>query len=141
MPTFLFKTEPTDFAFADLERAGRSTWDGVTNPTALIHLRSCALNDDVLIYHTADERAIVGLARVASAPREDPAAPGLNARGEPKLAVVDLVPVARAPRPVTLAAIKADPRFKAFDLVTQPRLSVMPVPPALARVLRDLAGV
>lgn len=141
MPCFLFKTEPAEFSFADLQRDARCTWDGVTNAAALIALRSCAKGDDVLIYHTGDERAVVGLARVTSPPREDPANPGLNARAEPKFAVVDLAPVAPAKTPVTLARIKDDARFKDFPLVTQGRLSVMPVPPALSKILRTWAGM
>jgi len=141
MPCFLFKTEPGEFSFDDLERDGSCTWDGVTNAAALIALRSCAVGDDVLIYHTGDERAIVGLARVTKPPREDPANPGTNARGEPKFAVVDLAPVARAKNPVTLSRIKDDVRFKQFPLVTQGRLSVMPVPAPLAKVLRTWAGL
>lgn len=141
MPCFLFKTEPAEFSFADLERDGRCTWDGVTNAAALIALRSCRIGDDVLIYHTGDERAIVGLARVTALPREDPANPGLNARGEPKFAVVDLAPVTAAKSPVPLARIKDDARFMGFPLVTQGRLSVMPVPAPLAKVLRTWAGM
>lgn len=141
MACFLFKTEPSEFSYADLERDGVCTWDGVTNAAALIALRACALRDDVLIYHTGDERTIVGLARVATPPREDPANPGANARGEPKFAVVDLVPVARAKAPVPLSRIKDDARFKDFALVTQSRLSVMSVPPALAKILRTWAGL
>lgn len=141
MPCFLFKTEPDEFSFDDLVRDGSCTWDGVTNPAALIALRSCAVADDVLIYHTGDQRAIVGLARVTKPPREDPANPGTNARGEPKFAVVDLAPVAPAKTPVTLARIKDDARFKDFALVTQSRLSVMSVPAPLAKILRTWAGL
>lgn len=141
MPCFLFKTEPGEFAYSDLERDGACTWDGVTNAAALIALRTCAKGDDVFIYHTGDERAIVGLARVTKPAYEDPANPGVNARSEPKFAVVDLAPVARAKVPVTLARIKDDARFKDFPLVTQGRLSVMSVPPALAKILRTWAGL
>lgn len=141
MACFLFKTEPTEFSFADLERDAACLWDGVTNAAALIALRSCKVGDDVLIYHTGDERAIVGLARVTKAPHEDPANPGVNARGEPKFAVVGLAPVARATTPVPLSKIKADARFKDFPLVTQGRLSVMAVPANLAKALRSWAGL
>lgn len=141
MACFLFKTEPSEFSYADLERDGACTWDGVTNAAALIALRACAPGDDVLIYHTGDERAIVGLARITSSAREDPANPGANARGEPKFAVVDLAPVAHAKAPVPLSRIKDDARFKDFGLVTQSRLSVMSVPPPLAEILRTWAGL
>jgi predicted RNA-binding protein with PUA-like domain len=141
MPTFLFKTEPTEYSYADLVRDGSTLWTGVSNPQALIHLRTCRAGDDVLIYHTGSEKSIVGLARIKSAPIQDPARPGLNDRNEIKFAAVMLTPVAAAKSPVTLATIKADARFKEFPLVTQSRLSVMPVAPALAKALRTLAGL
>lgn len=132
---FLVKTEPETFAFADLVRAGQSIWDGVSNPAALIHLRKIRKGDEIFIYHTGSEKAVVGLAVATSAPFEDPKKPGQNDRGEPKFAVVSLAPVRAFATPVTLAAIKADARFAAFPLVTQGRLSVMPVPAALAKAL------
>ena len=141
MATFLFKTEPSEFSYDDLANKGPSTWDGVANPAALAHLRTCAKGDEVFIYHTGDEKAIVGLAKVVSAPFEDPKQPGKNDRNEPKFAVVNLQAVKPAKTPVTLAAVKADPAFKAFPLVTQGRLSVMPVPAALATKLKKLAGL
>jgi predicted RNA-binding protein with PUA-like domain len=141
MATFLLKTEPSEYSFADLQRDRKAVWDGITNPVALGHLRTARKGDDALIYHTGDEKKIVGLARVASEAYEDPAQPGVNARGEPKFAVVDVAPLRAAKTPVTLAQVKADPRFAKFPLVTQGRLSVMPVPPELDRALRDLAGL
>lgn len=141
MATFLFKTEPVEYSFADLQRDGVTTWTGVKNPTALIHLRAARAGDEVLFYHTGDERAIVGLARVVKAAYEDPADRGLNDRGEPKAAVVDLQPVKPLLRPVTLAAVKADKRFADFALVRLSRLSVMHVPPDLDRLLRTLGGI
>jgi len=140
MPTFLAKTEPSEFSFDDLSRNGVSAWDGVTNAAALIHLRTMRVGDDVFIYHTGDEKAIVGLARVVKAAYEDPKQPGLNDRDEPKFAVVDLKAVAMVNQPVTLAAIKADARFKEFALVKQSRLSVMPVPTPMEKALRAMAG-
>ncbi len=141
MPTFLLKTEPGDFAFDDLVAKKRVTWDGVTNAAALIALRSMRQGDEALVYHTGEEKAIVGLARIASDPYEDPARPGRNDRGEPRFAVVDLTPIAAAPTPVPLARIKGDARFAKFPLVAQGRLSVMPVPAALDKVLRAWAGL
>jgi predicted RNA-binding protein with PUA-like domain len=138
---FLFKTEPEEFAYGDLVRLGRCTWDGVSNAQALIHLRSCRAGDEVLVYHTGDEKAVVGLARALGDPYEDPANPGRTPSGSPKFAVVDLGPVAGAPTPLTLAALKGDARFKDFPLVTQPRLSVMPVPASVDRLIRRAAGL
>jgi predicted RNA-binding protein with PUA-like domain len=141
MPTWLLKTEPDEFAYADLEQARESPWDGVSNPQALIHLRGMAVGDDAFIYHTGDEKAIVGLAKVTRAAYEDPERPGKNARGEPKHAVVDLRAVRALPNRVTLAQVKADAKFAAFPLVTQARLSVMPVPAVLDRILRKWSGL
>lgn len=127
MSRWLVKTEPEEYAYRDLERDGRGVWDGVRNATALQHLRRFSPGDEVMIYHTGRERRIVGIARVAGDAYPDPA--GSDGRH----VVVDLVPVRPLARPVTLAAIKADPTFADFDLVRISRLSVMPVPGDLWR--------
>jgi predicted RNA-binding protein with PUA-like domain len=93
----------------------------VRNALAQKHLRSIAKGDRILYYHTGDEKAVVGIARAASSAYPDPEDPA------GKSAVVDVAPVERLPRPVTLAAIKADKTFAQFPLVRMPRLSVMPV--------------
>ncbi len=141
MATLLLKTEPSEYSFDDLVRDTRAVWDGVTNPVALRNLRAAREGDEVFVYHTGDERRIVGLARVRRAAYEDPKRSGRTESGEPKFAVVDLEPLRAAPSPVTLAQVKADPRFRDFALVRQGRLSVMPVPPELDRVLRRMAGL
>jgi len=134
MAFWLLKTEPGDYAFADLERDGATVWDGVANNAALKHLRGARPGDLALVYHTGDERAAVGIAEVTSAPYADPAA------ADARLVVVDVKPVRRLARPVTLAAVKADPFFAGFALVREPRLSVMPVTPAQWRRLLELSG-
>ncbi|MGH9464795.1 MAG: EVE domain-containing protein [Thermoanaerobaculia bacterium] len=134
MTTWLLKTEPGTYAYADLARDGKTRWDGVTNPVALKNIRRMAKGDPAFIYHTGDEKAVVGLARIASAPYLDPKDEG------GKLAVVDLTPERPLKRPVTLAAVKADPAFADFALVRIPRLSVLEVPPALAKRLLKLGG-
>lgn len=139
--TWLLKTEPGEYSFDDLLRERLCTWTGVSNATALIHLRAMATSDLAFIYHTGSEKAIVGLARIAKAAYEDPAQPGSTASGQPKFAVVDLAPVKRAQQPLTLASIKADARFAGFDLVRQSRLSVMPVPAELAAIIRSATGL
>lgn len=135
MRTYLFKTEPSTYAFEDLVRDKRTTWDGVTNAAALISLRSCSKGDRVFVYHTGDEKQIVGEAEIAAGPRPDPN------QDDERLVVVDLKPIRPAKSPVTLAQIKADRRFASFALVKQSRLSVMEVPPDLAAVLRGLLGL
>lgn len=118
---WLLKTEPSTYAFADLVRDGRGTWDGVANPVALKNLRAMAVGDRCFIYHTGDEKRIVGTAVVTRAAYPDPKL------SDAKLVVVDLEPREAVKRPVTLAEIKADPRFADWELVRQSRLSVMPV--------------
>ena len=118
---WLVKTEPGTYSFADLQKEGRTVWDGVTNPVALKHLKSMAVGDEVFVYHTGDEKRIVGIAKVVKAAYPDPKAP------ETKLSVVDLAAVKQLSRPVTLAEIKADQRFKDWELVRIGRLSIMPV--------------
>ncbi|HEU5185665.1 MAG TPA: EVE domain-containing protein [Gemmatimonadaceae bacterium] len=116
---WLLKTEPSTYSWDDLEREKRAVWDGVSNPFALRNMAAMTPGDDALIYHTGDEKAVVGLARVTKAAYADPKAK------DPKLLVVDLEPVRRVARRTTLAEIKADPLFKDSPLVRQGRLSVV----------------
>ena len=118
---WLLKTEPSTYSFADLQRDKRTVWDGVKNPMALKNLGQVAKGDRLFIYHTGDERAVVGIATALSAAYPDPK------QNNPKLLVIDLGAEAQLRRPVTLAEIKASPRFKGWELVRLPRLSVMPV--------------
>ena len=140
MATFILKTEPGTYSFEDLVREKHAVWDGITNAAALANLRTARVGDEALIYHTGDVRAIIGLARVAAGPREDPKHPGRTPKGEPKFAVIEIEPV-RAARPVALAQLKADKRFAKLQLVTHGRLSVSIVPPELDAPLRKLAGL
>lgn len=119
--TWLLKEEPTHYAFDDLVGDGRTRWDGVKNPLARKHLREIRRGDRLLYYHSGKEKAIVGLARAASDAQPDPKA------GDEGAVVVEVEPVEKLRRPVTLAEIKKDPAFKDFLLVRLPRLSVMPV--------------
>jgi predicted RNA-binding protein with PUA-like domain len=130
---WVLKTEPSEYGFPDLVRDRRTRWEGVSNPVALKHLRSMLEGDDALIYHTGNEKALIGLARVVSAPYPDPK--------DPKLVVVDVEPVKPLPRTVTLADIKAEPTFADLGLVRVPRLSVVPVEPAQWKRLLAMAGV
>ncbi len=130
---WLLKTEPSTYSFADLEREKRAVWDGVANALALKHLRSMKHGDLAFIYHTGDEKQIVGIAEVISDPYPDPK------ENDPKLAVVDLKPHERLPRPVTLAEIKSTRRFQDFELVRMGRLSVMPVSKSRWQELKKMA--
>jgi len=118
---WLLKTEPSAYGYADLEREGRAVWDGVKNPVALKNLRAMAVGDLAFVYHTGDEKAVVGTARITRAPFPDPK------RGDPRLVVVEIEPTGRLKRPVTLAEIKALPAFAGSPLVRQGRLSVVPL--------------
>lgn len=130
MPTFLFKTEPSEYSFADLVRDKRATWEGVSNALALIHLRSVKKGDTIVIYHTGAEKRAVGLAVAVRGAYPDPNA------DDGKHVVVDLKSVRALPEPVTLAVFKRDPVLCATELVRLSRLSVMPITDAqLARVL------
>jgi len=142
MTTLILKTEPGTYSYDDLKREKKTVWDGVTNPAACKNMRGAKKGDAALIYHTGDEKAIVGLARITSVAYHDPGRPEtLTGAGEIKFPVFDLAPVKAAKTPVTLASIKADDRFAGFPLVTQGRLSVVPVPARLDGILRKLAGL
>lgn len=130
---WILKSEPETYSFADLQKDGRTVWDGVRNPQALGNLRAMQQGDQAFFYHTGGEKALIGIARIDSAAYADPAG------NDPKLAVVDLVPDRPLRRPVTLAEIKADTRFAALGLVRLPRLSVVPVPGDQWKALLTLA--
>ena len=131
---WLVKEEPSHYGFEALVRDGKTVWSGVKNPLAQKHLRSMVKGDRVFYYHTGDEKAVVGIAKVASAPYPDPA----DSTG--RAAVVEIAPVKRLTRAVTLAQVKADPFFADFALARIPRLSVMPVTDAQWARLMKMAG-
>jgi predicted RNA-binding protein with PUA-like domain len=125
MAYWLFKEEPEHYSFDDLMKDRNVRWEGVRNNLALKHMRSIKKNDLVLYYHTGSEKAAVGIAKVTSNPYPDPETK------DPKIVVVDIAPIEKLKRPVALAEIKANGKFKNFELVRIPRLSVMPVPDTL----------
>lgn len=135
MNRWILKTDSDVYPYDQLEREREAVWDGVSNPVALKHLRSMAPGDPLLIYHSGATKEIVGLARVTRAAYPDPK------RVDPKLVVVDIEADQRLPRPVSLAAIKAEPAFAELALVRQPRLSVIPVPEPQWKQLLTMAGV
>ncbi len=118
---WLFKEEPSNYSFDDLTKDKRTIWSGVKNPLAQKHLHAVKRGDRIFYYHTGNEKAVVGIAKALGDACDDPK----DTLG--KLAVVDVGPVRKLARPVTLAEIKADPAFKTFPLVRISRLSVMPV--------------
>ncbi|MBK7926926.1 MAG: EVE domain-containing protein [Bryobacterales bacterium] len=128
MNYYLAKSDPEEYALNDLERDQKTTWDGVKNPQALQAIRAMQPGDLVFFYHSGGQSSVVGLAKVASAPRPDP-------KNE-KLAIIDLAFLARLDPPTTLAEVKAEPQFADFLLVRNSRLSTMPVPPNFVAWMR-----
>lgn len=131
---WLLKTEPGEYSFDDLVREREAVWSGVTNALALKYLRSIRKGEELLIYHSGKERAIVGLAKAASVPYPDPKL------HNPRMVVVDVVPVRKLKQAVSLDAIKSSRGFKDFELVRLPRLSVMPVPDLAWNAILRMAG-
>jgi predicted RNA-binding protein with PUA-like domain len=132
---WILKTDADVYPFEQLEREQKTVWDGVSNAVALKHIRSMAPGDPLLIYHSGEGKELVGLARVTSAPRPDPK------RNDPRLVVVDIEVDRRLPKPVSLAAVKADPFFAELGLVRLSRLSVSPVPEAQWKKLLSMGGL
>ena len=113
---YLLKTEPTVYSFADLQREQTTIWDGVTNPVALKNLRSMKPGEQLIIYHTGDEKSAVGTGTVVSVDTSDPKNPQVKIKIGKPLA-----------KPVTLAEMKANKLFADSPLVRQGRLSVVPL--------------
>jgi len=124
MAHWLLKTEPGTYSYDMLDKDGKTVWDGVSNNLALQYIRQMKKGDLAFIYHSGDEKQIVGVAEITSNPYPDPKLK------DGKLVVFDLKPKEKVKRPVTLAEIKADASFADFQLVRMSRLSVMPVTPA-----------
>jgi predicted RNA-binding protein with PUA-like domain len=121
MQHWLVKSEPEKYAWADLVKDGRTTWDGVRNYQARNNLQQMQPGELVLYYHSVSEKAVVGIAKVDKAAYPDPTT------DDPKWVVVDLVPFRDFKDPVTLDQIKQDKRLENIALLRQSRLSVMPL--------------
>jgi predicted RNA-binding protein with PUA-like domain len=130
---WLFKEEPSNYSFDALVKDGKTVWSGVRNPLAQKHLHAVKKGDRIFYYHTGGEKAVVGIATALANAYPDPT----DKTGKP--AVVDIAPVEKLPRAVTLAEIKADAAFKDFALVRISRLSVMPVTDAEWRRIVKMA--
>ncbi len=131
---WLFKEEPTHYSFDAFVADETTVWSGVRNPLAQKHLHAVKKGDRIFYYHTGDEKAIVGIAKAVGNAYPDPA----DKSG--KTAVVEVAPVRKLARPVTLAEIKADRAFADFPLVRISRLSVMPVTDAEWKRIEEMAG-
>jgi predicted RNA-binding protein with PUA-like domain len=120
---YLLKTEPTEYSFGDLQHDEKTVWDGVTNPVALKNLRGMKNGDELVIYHTGDEKRTVGTAAVISVDAADAKNPRVT------------IAACRPLTPVSLAEIKASPLFSDSPLLRQGRLSIVPLTAAQYRFL------
>ncbi len=134
MAYWLFKSDPETYGYDDLEQDKQTTWDGVSNPVALRNIRSIKKGDKILIYHTGEEKAIIGLAEAIREAYPDP-----KQKNE-KLSVVDIKAIKRFKKHPTLAEVKARKDFADFALTRLPRLSVMPVNDAQWKLLMKMCG-
>jgi len=132
MARWLMKSEPHVYGWNDLVRDRATDWDGVRNNAARLHLRAMKAGDEAFFYHSGEERAVVGIMRIAGEGKPD---------GEDGSWVkVAVEPVRTLARPVTLAAIKAEPALAKMELVRQSRLSVSPVREEEWAAILRLAG-
>ena len=119
MAYWLMKSEPGSYGWDDLVRDGGTEWDGVRNPAARLHMKAMQPGDEALFYHSGKDKAAVGVMRIARAAAADPK--------DPDWVSVAVEPLRPLPRPVTLKAIKAEPRLAGLEMLRQSRLSVSPV--------------
>ena len=131
---WLVKSEPVKYAFSDLERDGRTVWDGVRNHQAAIYLRAMRIGDILFYYHSQQDLAVVGLATVSREAFIDPSDPA------GRFVAVEVTPVRALAQPVTLAAMKAEPALAGMKMFRQFRLSVIPVEPDEATMILSMGG-
>ena len=132
MAFWLMKSEPGTYSWDDLVRDGGTEWDGVRNPAARLHLRAMKAGEEAFFYHSGEERAIVGVMRIAREGQPDPR--------DPNWVSVAVAPVRPLASPVTLTAMKAEPRLAKLEMIRQSRLSVSPVRDEEWAVLLEMAG-
>ena len=131
---WLVKSEPNTYSFADLERDGRTVWDGVRNNAAALHLKAMKEGDEVLFYHSQEGLAVVGIAKVVRTAFPDASDPA------GRFVAVELAPVRALKRPVTLAEMKAEPALAEMAMLRQGRLSVSPVTDDQWKMILQMAG-
>ena len=134
MNYWLVKSEPSTYGWEQLVKDKKTTWDGVRNYAARIHLRSMKKGDEVLFYHSNEGMEIVGIAKVDKEAYQDPTTEDTN------WVAVDLKPYKKLKNPVSLTQIKADKRLKDMALVRIGRLSVQPVTEKEWKIIMELAG-
>ena len=133
MAYWLIKSEPGAYSWDDLVRDGGTEWDGVRNNAARLHLRTMKRGDRAFLYHSVEEKSIVGIVEIEREGRPDGA--------EGKWVSVRVRPIEALPQPVTLTAVKADPLLCGMELVRQSRLSVAPVSAEEWHRVRELGGL
>ena len=132
MTYWLLKSEPGSYSWADLVRDGGTEWDGVRNSAARLHLKSMQAGDEAFFYHSGADKAVVGVMRIVRSAAPDPKDPDwFSVRVEPRRAVAS---------PVSLKAMKADPRLAGLEMLRQSRLSVSPVRGDEWAAILELAG-
>lgn len=134
MAYWLVKSEPTTYSFEQLQKDGKTVWDGVRNNAAALHLKAMKLGDEALFYHSQEGKAVVGIAKVVKAAFPDASDP------TGRFVAVELAPVRPLARPVTLAEMKAMPALAAMEMLRQGRLSVSPVRDAEWAAILKAAG-
>ena len=134
MAHWLVKSEPAKYAFADLQRDGKTVWDGVRNNQAALYLKAMQVGDQVFYYHSQEGLAVVGIAEVAKEAFLDPTDPA------GRFVAVELTPVRPVKQPVTLAQMKAEPALAGMAMFRQFRLSVSPVTDEEWGVVLGMAG-
>jgi predicted RNA-binding protein with PUA-like domain len=131
---FLVKSEPAKYAYADLERDGKTVWDGVRNHAAALQLKAMKVGDQALYYHSQEGLAVVGIAKVVKEAFPDASDP------TGRFVAVELAPVRALKRPVTLQEMKANPALAKLEMIRQGRLSVSPVRPEEWAEILKMAG-
>jgi predicted RNA-binding protein with PUA-like domain len=131
---WLMKSEPFKYAWGELEKDGRTYWDGVRNYEARNHMQAMKKGDLVLYYHSNEGKEIVGIAKIVEESYPDPTT------DDERWVVVDVAPVVALKKPVTLADVKAEPKLAEMQLVTRGRLSVTPVTPAQFKLVLKMGG-
>ena len=131
MAYWLMKSEPSSYSWEDLFRDGGTEWDGVRNNAARLHLKAMKAGDEALFYASMTDKAVVGIMRITREAQPDPKdADWVSVRVEP----------VRAIGPVTLKAIKAEPKLEKMELIRQSRLSVAPVRDEEWRMILEMAN-
>lgn len=130
---WLVKTEPNSYSFSDLQRDGKTVWDGVRNNAAALHLKAMKEGDELLFYHSQEGKEIVGIAKVIK-----PAFPD-RSDASGRFVAVEIAPVRPLDKPVTLADLKAEPALAGMEMLRQSRLSVSPVSAEQWKTILEMA--